>query len=61
MDEARRNPGEPVVYTPRDGAREDGTIIRCSETYVFVDYGRGQVKATNPGDLEFLRSERERS
>lgn len=44
------SPGDHVVYTPQN---EEGTVVRVSESYVFVCYGLpgSTPKATKPSDL----------
>ena len=47
--------GRTVVYTPRVGPREDGTISSWNDRLVFVRYrGSETAKATDPHDLDFL-------
>lgn len=48
------NPGDAVVYRANPGARpEDGTVVRVSDTFVFVLYrGDSTPKATSPLFLE---------
>lgn len=57
--EAAANIGAGVVYSPRHGHKEDGTIIRVSGPYVFVRYDRGGPKATSPEHLALLTPEKE--
>ena len=54
--EAADSIGAGVVYAPKYGEKEDGTIIRVSGPYVMVRYDRGDPKATRPGDLELLEN-----
>lgn len=55
LDEARSHIGAGVVYAPRGGAREDGTITSVNDRFVFVRYaGDSGSKATHPRDLELL-------
>lgn len=52
LDEAGRNLGARVVYT--GGARpEYGVIASVNDSFVFVRYSGGGVKATYPTDLAF--------
>lgn len=52
LDEARRNVGARVVYT--GGARpEYGVIESVNDSFVFVRYFGGGVKATYSTDLAF--------
>ena len=53
-DAQQLRPGDPVVYVPTNGPREDGTVVRVGERYVFVCYGRPGTtpKGTAPEDLE---------
>lgn len=54
LAQAAQNIDRGVVYTPRGGgAPEDGTIVRVSGEYIMVRYA-GQVKATDPEDLDFF-------
>ena len=53
LSECRAAIGCGVVYTPRHGKREDGTIVRVSENWVHVRYGhQSTTKATAPEMLE---------
>ena len=52
--EAADNIGAGVVYAPKYGEKEDGTIIRVSGPYVMVRYNHGGPKATSPEHLELL-------
>lgn len=55
IDEAKRNIGAGVVYSPEHGQREDGVITSVSDRLVFVRYrGDSGSKATHPGDLKLL-------
>lgn len=49
-------PGLGVIYRPYPGAPgEDGTVVRCSDTYAFVLFvGDRTPKACRPGDLEVI-------
>lgn len=56
LDQCTAHIGEPVVYDPGHGQREDGTIVATGKTLVFVLYVGDQIaKATRPEDLT-LRS-----
>jgi hypothetical protein len=59
IDEARANIGSGVIYRPHPQALpEDGEIVRCSDSMVFVQYvGNRQPKATRPEDLRMSWSE----
>lgn len=50
--------GDIVTYVPRHARnneshpdREVGKVTSVNDTYVFVDYGTGNSKATRPEDL----------
>lgn len=49
--------GTRVVYRPRHGPAEEGTVSSCNDRYVFVCYGLpgSTPKATAPTDLERVR------
>lgn len=50
------SPGDGVVYRPRPGVpAEDGTVVRCNESFVFVLFvGDRAPKAVAPSMLERL-------
>jgi hypothetical protein len=57
LEEARKNIGRYVVYTPFEGCsdnqKEVGVITSVNDTYVFVRYGDElHSKATRPEDLK---------
>lgn len=53
LSEARCALGRRVTYTPADGGdAENGTILRCDGTYVYMAYPGG-AKAVSADDLEF--------
>lgn len=55
LADAAENIGRGVVYCPRNGPREDGTIVRVTDFHIFVQYvGDRTPKATSPEDLEWL-------
>lgn len=57
LDEARRHIGDVVVYYDGGlGSREDGTIVRVSQQFVFVRYDSG-IQATLPEQLTLLEKE----
>lgn len=57
LEEARKNIGRYVIYTPYEGCPKSqlelGFITSVNEHYVFVKYGLGNAKATRPEDLKF--------
>lgn len=55
LSEARERIGAHVLYHPNEGTTEMGSVVRVSETLVFVWYqGDHNAKATSPQDLEWL-------
>lgn len=57
LEEARKNIGRYVTYTPFKGCSKDqlelGVITSVNERYVFVRYGNEiNSKATRPEDLK---------
>ena len=55
LDEARERLGDHVLYHPLGAQTEFGTVIRVSDTMVFVWYqGDHNAKATSPADLEWI-------
>ena len=58
LDEAREHVGAGVVYDPKYGPKEDGTIVAVSEFVVFVRYtGDVGPKGTYAKDLALLLPE----
>ena len=58
LDNARKNIGRYVKYTPFKGCDKSqielGVITSVNDSYVFVRYGNDlHSKATNPSDLSF--------
>ena len=57
LEEARKNIGRYVTYTPYEGCSKDqlelGVITSVNDHYVFVRYGNDiNSKATRPEDLK---------
>ncbi len=54
LEEAREHIGDGVLYKASGPeAPEDGVILRCSQSMVFVSY-KGVPKATRPEDLVLM-------
>ena len=57
IEEAHAHIGDGVVYAPAHGEREEGTITRVNDRFVFVRYGsRRTSAATDPAALFLLAS-----
>jgi hypothetical protein len=62
LEEARRNIGSGVVYSPIGGNPEDGEITSVNDAYAFVRFtGDQSPKAVSPAALSLLSAALEAS